>query len=191
MRKKNETILSFILKLSMFAITQQITYMNSLLSNLQRQINVLQKDNINKQGNIDSDTNDTDFNNKIEDLSKSVSKLQVESSTKNVETKKEFEKVMSKLEEIKKELKLMETTLSMKTEQFVNKMIKERIEQCKQDILAQVMLHITSNLPSTPAHSVSNENDEYEINVTLAGEDTIETSTPIQKKPRGRKPKAT
>jgi predicted transcriptional regulator len=165
--------------------------MNSLLSNLQRQINVLQKDNINKQGNIDSDTNDTDFNNKIEDLSKSVSKLQVESSTKNVETKKEFEKVMSKLEEIKKELKLMETTLSMKTEQFVNKMIKERIEQCKQDILAQVMLHITSNLPSTPAHSVSNENDEYEINVTLAGEDTIETSTPIQKKPRGRKPKAT
>lgn len=175
----------------MFAISQQLSYMNSVLASMQQQINVLRNENLKNKDIGENTTNDSNQSAKVEELTKSVSKLQVENSTKHVESKKELEKVAVKLEDFKKELKLMETTMTMKTEQFVNKLVKERIEQCKQDIISQVLQQVSCNLPSTPPPSVqeANTNEDYEINVTLAGEDSVDTEKTTTKKTRGRKPK--
>lgn len=175
----------------MIGISQQLSFNNAILASIQKQINVLKNENLKNKEIGENTANDSNQSAKIEDLAKSVSKLQVEHSTKHVESKKELEKVVVKVEDFKKELKLMETTMTMKTEQFVNKLVKERIEQCKQDILSQVLQQVTSNLPSTPPPSVqdANDNEDYEINVTLAGEDSADTEKTTTKKTRGRKPK--
>jgi hypothetical protein len=73
--------------------------------------------------------------------------------------------VIDKHSEVKKETKMLETTLMLKVEQLVNKMVKDRHEALGHELRAYV-----DSAVSYPEPAFDSNEEEYEINVTLAGE---------------------
>lgn len=167
----------------MFPIIQRLNGLTSSMNSLNSQMNVLSTEML-KQSR--GSTNSSISNEVITELQRSVNKLQVEFVTKQNEIKREVDKLVLKDDDSKKdvsrEIKLLETTLSMKLEQLVNKMVKDRVEQMMQGIKMDIEREIEERLgASRNMHEPSFEED-YEINVTLTGENAIsETPAPKRK----------
>lgn len=100
-----------------------------------------------------------DIQNKVEELSKSIHRIQIDLTTKQTEIKKES---VARDEDIRRDIKLLETTLPIKLEQLVNKIVKDRIEQLGQEL--------KNSLQSVDLSSIHPNEEDFEINVTLTGE---------------------
>lgn len=101
--------------------------------------------------------------------------------------------VVDKNNDLKKDTKILETTLMLKVEQLVNKMVKDRHEALGNELKAYVDSSIAYPEPAYPEPAYpepacdSNE-DDYEINVTLTGEKDTEVGKIPKRKPRAKKP---
>lgn len=121
-----------------------------------------------------------DIQNKVEELSKSIHRIQIDLTTKQTEIKKES---VARDEDIRRDIKLLETTLPIKLEQLVNKIVKDRIEQ-----LGQELKNSLQTVDLTPMSSIHPNEEDFEINVTLTGEN--DTSKITAKATTDKKPKA-
>jgi DNA-binding FrmR family transcriptional regulator len=111
----------------MFAITQQINAIVGAINGLQTQVLVLDKKvselstQQRESGAADVSQKINSLSGNIEDVKKSISKVQVDVVGKHNDIKKD-------LDSSKKEIKLLETTLTRKMEQSINKTVKDRTD---------------------------------------------------------------
>jgi hypothetical protein len=103
-----------------------------------------------------------EIQNKIEELSKSINKIQIDFTTKQTEIKKES---VARDEDIRRDIKLLETTLPIKLEQLVNKIVKDRIDQ-----LGKELKNSIKSIELTSSSAINTNDEDFEINVTLTGE---------------------
>ena len=170
---------------NMFAITQRVNVLQTTVAALQNKVYSLNNKVENADTNTLSSSSSPIVDNKVDDVAKSVQKMQVDLATKHVESKKEIEKILSKQEELKKELKLIETTLTMKTEQLVNKLVRERLEVMGADLKRSLEVAHDTSAPV----SRDGKDEDYEIDVMLANEVASTATEDVTKpKKRGRKP---
>jgi hypothetical protein len=111
----------------MFAITQQMTALMGAVNSLQVQVNTL-NNKITALSTTQRDSSGADFSQKvdslsgnIDDIKRSLNKIQVDTVSKHNDIKKD-------LDSNKKEVKLLETTLTRKMEQTINKSVKDRTD---------------------------------------------------------------
>lgn len=173
------------------AVSQQMSYLSSSINRIQSQVNAMKTE---LQGSNPS-VNESQLT-QLDDVVKNVSKMQVDVSIKHAEQKRELEKLGKLLEQVQKEQKVLETTLTLKTEQIVGKIVKERLEQNKEEMIDYILNKLTSRDVSSPSFEnvevPEQEEEDYEINVTLSqsAENVDETVATTPAKKRGRKPKA-
>jgi hypothetical protein len=117
----------------MFAISQQLNNVNGSLHSLQGQLNQL-KEQVQTMKNVQSKTIENDPNMKLEKLSESfdelkklVNKVQLDLVTKYNELKKD-------IDTSKKEIILIDTTISHKIDQIVKKIVKDRTDLIAEEL---------------------------------------------------------
>ena len=160
----------------MFAITQKINTLTMQMQSLYCQVsslaNEVRKSNENVDGNEAEarSINLINNNERIDDVQKNLTKLQLDFMGKQGDLKKDIEKLVVKQEELKREIKILETTMSVKLEQLIVRLVKERVDQmiegmksCGKDICNDEILE-----------------EDYEINVTMTGEN-VEEEKPKRK----------
>lgn len=120
----------------------------------------------------------------LEEIKRSLIKIQGELASKHIELKKDIETI--RRDEIKKEVtkeaKLLETMLMHKVEQLLNKSLKDRTSNLSDELKRYVDITVASSSVNVPSSdSGMPEDDNYEIAVTLAGETPINQEKPKRK----------
>jgi hypothetical protein len=111
----------------MFAVVQQLNAMKGMMNNLTAQVA-----NLNEQVKVLSDNQKNSsesnltvkvnqLNDGVDELKKTLNKIQIDVVGKHNEVKKDVENT-------KKEIKLLETTMGLKFEQNINKTVKDRTD---------------------------------------------------------------
>ncbi len=170
----------------MYGVYQRINAIAGAVNTLSSEIKVLEE----KIGNErDTPTNTS---------TTSTTQQSLSSLEQTIETVKKDIEILKKLEvkkEIQKELCVFETTLSKKLEQNMTKLLNDKLEMMMMEYNSKMSSVIDEKIKnmvplSSTTLDMSALDDDYEINVTLAGEN--ETEKPIvEKKKGGRKKIAT
>lgn len=164
-------------------LNAQVHTLNERVSTLSQQQPMMPPTQItSSQPNVSSD--------ELLELKKLITKIQLELIDKHNELKKEID-TMQKGDVktlIAKETKLLEASLMMKVEQTINKMMKDRLDSHMTDVKQYVEKRVESlTLEHSEQRNVPQEDEDYEINVTLNGE----KEEPVPKKSARRAKKAT
>lgn len=130
------------------------------------------------------DSNNSVSNSDLEELKHLVNKVQLDVVTKHTELKRELDSL--RREEIKKEVskesKLLETMVMHKVEQLLSKSLKDRTTNLSDELKHYVDTQIASLSSNRPDPINNVEDDEnYEIAVTLAGETQTTQEKPKRK----------
>jgi ABC-type transporter Mla subunit MlaD len=142
----------------MFAITQQMNALMGAVNNLQVQVNTL-NNKIAALSTTQRDSSGADFSQKvdslsgnIDDIKRSLNKIQVDTVSKHNDIKKD-------LDSNKKEVKLLETTLTRKMEQTINKSVKDRTDLVADELKSFVERTLTEYMEGDKDEEEDEEDD--------------------------------
>jgi hypothetical protein len=152
----------------MFAIVQQLNAVSGGLVSLSAQVKHV-NDKVDTMTVTSNGTSREDNNATMEalsDLKKLITKVQLELIDKYNEIRKDIETIKRDefRKDISKEIKLLETSLVLKVETMVNKMVKDRTETLGTDLKQMILNEFRAPLELT------DKQEDYELNVTLTGE---------------------
>ena len=132
----------------MFPIMSRLNGLAGVVNSLQSQVRNL-NDQVSTVSLVQKDSVENDANLKIaklmevmEDLKKSLNRVQLDVVTKHNEIKKD-------IDVCKKEIKLLETTLMHKVEQVINKSVKDRTDMVADELKSFVERTITDLVDSS------------------------------------------
>ena len=132
----------------MFPIMSRVNGLAGVVNSLQSQVKTL-NDQVSTVSLVQKDSVENDANLKIaklmevmEDLKKSLNRVQLDVVTKHNEIKKD-------IDACKKEVKLLETTLMHKVEQVINKSVKDRTDMVADELKSFVERTITDLVDSS------------------------------------------
>lgn len=158
----------------MYHIQNKVNALGALVNGLGQQLHVL-SEHVSKIPMTDKNSvvGPLVKNEDLDEVKRLITKVQMEVIDKYAEIRKDVESLKqdSLRKELNKEIKLLEASLLIRMEQTVNKMMKDRLETFSTEIKQYVDKTVAEenvdkmDIPTNPS-----DTDDYEINVTLAGE---------------------